>query len=294
VPRTTVPAPRAQRGGIAPAAGTTVATTNLDGRRFGSVQWGSRFTDAIGRFNRPWLGHHRGWYFGSWNNWWWYPSFWSGLGGGSWLTPWAWGDSYSYYNPYCFDLPEFEGPGPMPWEPDYSTPIPVPSENEMRGPDETAVTQAVSRFATARAEFKKGQYVEATADVNRALRLVPGDRSMHEFRSLTLFAQKKYDEAAAAAYAVLAQGPGWNWNTMAGLYDKPEIYTKQLRDLEAFVREHPKDGATHFLLAYHYLVLDERKAAIEELRTAAKLTPKDKLSALLAEALEKMPPKAGE
>src|SRR5262249_33190591 len=79
VPRTTVPAPRAQRGGIAGASGTTLATTNLDSRRFGSVQWGTRFSDAIGRFNRPWLGHHRSWFFGSWNNWWWYPSFWAGL-----------------------------------------------------------------------------------------------------------------------------------------------------------------------------------------------------------------------
>jgi tetratricopeptide (TPR) repeat protein len=271
-----------------------VATGNHDGRRFGSVQWGSSFTNAIGRFNRPWLHHHRHWFFGSWNNWWWYPSFWAGLGGGYWLTPWAYGGSYSYYNPYWYGLPDDEGDEPMPLEPDYSTPIPVPSESEMSNLDETTVRQAMARFATARGEFKKGLYAEAIADVNRALRLVPGDRSMHEFRALTLFAQKKYDEAAAAAYAVLAQGPGWNWDTMAGLYDKPETYTKQLRDLEAYVREHPKEGAARFLLAYHYLVVDERKAAVEELRAAAKLSPKDKLSALLADALEKMPPKAGE
>jgi tetratricopeptide (TPR) repeat protein len=294
-------APRAQRS-LAPASnvaapraglGTALAAGAEDGRRFGSVQWGTRFNDAIARFNRPWLDYHHRWYHGAWNNWWWYPSFWVGLRGGAWLGPWGWGDSYSYYNPYWYMLPDVEGPEMMP-APDYSSPIPVPSESEMNSKDEAKVNSAMGRFATARAEFKKGRYSEAAAAVDRAVEALPGDRSMHEFRALTLFAQKKYDEAAAAAYAVLAEGPGWDWDTMAGMYEKPETYTKQLRDLEAFVSDHPKNGATHFLLGYHYLVVDERKHAIEELRAAAKLTPKDKLSALLADALEKMPPKKGD
>jgi tetratricopeptide (TPR) repeat protein len=183
---------------------------------------------------------------------------------------------------------------PMPWAPDYSSPIPVPSESELRATDEATVAAAMGRFATARANFKKGLYSEAAAEVDPAIRMLPGDRTMHEFRALSLFAQKKYDEAAATAYAVLAEGPGWNWDTMSGLYDKPQTYTTHLRALEAYVEDHPKEGAARFLLGYHYLVIDDRQKAVGQLRAAAKLTPKDKLSALLADALEKMPPKKGE
>jgi tetratricopeptide (TPR) repeat protein len=281
-----VPAPRAGRGGALVGGG--------DARRFGSVVWGMRFTNSINHFNRPWYGYYRGWYAGAWNNWWWYPRFWSDLSGGSFMGPWAVGDAYRYFNPYWNALPGAEEGEPGKSEPDYSRPIPVPSQSELDGIDEETVTRAMGHFATARAEFKKGNYDEAATAINRAVRLLPGDRTMHEFRGLTLFAQKKYAEAAAVIHAVLAQGPGWNWDTMTGLYDKSGTYTKQLRALEAHVGEHPKEGATRFLLAYHYLVLDERKPAIEELRAAAKLSPKDKLSALLADALEKMPPKAPE
>jgi tetratricopeptide (TPR) repeat protein len=229
-----------------------------------------------------------------WHNWRWYPTFWSALPGGAWLEPWTTGGAYTYYNPYWYALPEGEDEWPEPTGPDYSTPIPVPSEKELGGTDDATVATAMGHFATARAEFKKGNYAEATKAIDRAIRLLSGDRTMHEFRALTLFAQKKYNDASAAVYAVLAEGPGWNWDTMAGLYDKPQTYTKQIRALETYVSEHPKDGALHFLLAYHYLVLDERKPAIDELRAAAKLTPKDKLSGLLADVLEKMPPKGKE
>ena len=44
-----------------------------------------------------------------------------------------------------------------------------------------------------------------------------------------LFALKRYDEAAAALYAVLSVGPGWDWTTLISLYADPETYTQQLR-----------------------------------------------------------------
>ena len=49
-------------------------------------------------------------------------------------------------------------------------------------------------------------------------------------QALTLFAQRKYKDAASAIYAVLAAGPGWDWQTMSELYPDPEVYTKQLPD----------------------------------------------------------------
>ena len=76
---------------------------------------------------------------------------------------------------------------------------------------------------------------------------------------------------------------------MASLYADTDTYTKQLRRLEKHVKEEPKDPQGHFLLGYHYLVLDERDAAAAEFALAAKLQPQDKLSASLAAALTAKP-----
>jgi hypothetical protein len=115
--------------------------------------------------------------------------------------------------------------------------------------------------------------------------LLPSDATLHEFRGLTLFAQQKYKDAAAAMYAVLAAGPGWNWETMRALYARADTYTKQLRALEAYTGEHPDEAYAHFLQAYHYLVLGSKDAAVNQLKEAAQLQPEDKLSAALVKAL---------
>jgi tetratricopeptide (TPR) repeat protein len=247
---------------------------------------------AINRFGRPWWGNHRGWYHGAWSNWAAYPSFWAGLTGGYWLTPWATGSSFVYDNPYYVEPAYGLGDVYAATNPalDYSQALAVPTDTQATDTDEDTVTQAMSHFAQARALFKRRDYPNATAEVDAALQLLSGDRTMHEFRALTLFARGMYTDAAAAIYAVLAEGPGWDWDTMAALYDSTDTYTQQLRKLEAYVASHPEDGPAHFLLGYHYLVLDNRDAAIAELRASARLTPQDKLSSQLADALSKAPP----
>ena len=42
---------------------------------------------------------------------------------------------------------------------------------------------------------------------------MPNDASLHEFRALVLFALGQYEQAAATLYAVLSNGPGWDWTT---------------------------------------------------------------------------------
>ncbi len=54
------------------------------------------------------------------------------------------------------------------------------------------------------------------------------------------------------------------------------------------MKENPRDAAGRFLLAYHYLVIDERDAAVRHLREIVKLHTKDKLSATLLQTLEKL------
>jgi thioredoxin-like negative regulator of GroEL len=172
---------------------------------------------------------------------------------------------------------------------DYSEPIPVPTDTQEANTDEDTVTDTMNHFANARALFKDGRYAEATAEVDTAIGELPGDRTMHEFRALTLFARGLYDQAAAAVYAVLAQGSGWDWQTMSGLYDSRDTYTAQLRALEAFIWDHPRDAAARFLLAYHYLVIDDRGAALTQLQVVVKVRPEDRLSAQLIDALTRPP-----
>ena len=71
---------------------------------------------------------------------------------------------------------------------------------------------------------------------------MPNDATMHEFLALVLFAQGKYEQAAAPLYAVLSVGPGWDWTTLIGNYNDANLYTEQLRALEAYVKANPGIG----------------------------------------------------
>jgi tetratricopeptide (TPR) repeat protein len=135
--------------------------------------------------------------------------------------------------------------------------------------------------------FQKGDYAEAQSQCEQAIRLVPGNADVSQFFALCQFAQGKYKDAAGTLYKVLAAGPGWDWNTLNSFYENAESYTKQLRVLEKFVRDHGQDATGRFVLAYHYLVIDERDAAAAQLQEIVKLQPRDKVSAGILKALEK-------
>jgi hypothetical protein len=100
-----------------------------------------------------------------------------------------------------------------------------------------------------------------------------------------LFALGRYDEAAAALYVVLTVGPGWDWATMVGLYHDADTYTNQLRALEASITRSPNIAATRFVVAYHYMVQENREDARQQFEHVVQLQPKDELSALFAKAL---------
>ena len=152
-------------------------------------------------------------------------------------------------------------------------------------------SESVQLFDSARGAFKSNDYAKALSQVDQAIKLEPNDTALHEFRSLVLFAERKYRDAAAGAYAVLSVGPGWTWETLRNLYPDPETYTRQLRVLEQYVRAHPKSTDGLFLLAYHYLVLNHVPSAEKELEKFVKLVPQDKLAPQLIAAFT---PSAGE
>ena len=118
---------------------------------------------------------------------------------------------------------------------DYSQPI----DTQAAPPPAEVADPAIAKFDSAREAFGSGDYAGALRLTDEALKVLPNDATLHEFRALVLFAVGKYDLAAGPLYAVLSVGPGWDWTTMAGLYPSIDVYTAQLRKLEAFVRANP-------------------------------------------------------
>ncbi len=266
-------------------------------------------------WGRPWYNYHYPWHSGFWNFWRTPPAFWiaNGAAAGALLSP---GDTFVFNNPY-FAAPSSTTVVVQPAF-DYSTPIPVPTAAQSliaypappdqqvldageplpttappapHNNDET-VASANKVFDAAREAFKAGNWASAQAQVDKAIELLPSDATLHEFRALTLFAQGRYKDAAGTLYAVLAAGPGWNWQTMSALYADEDTYTRQLRALEQYVTEHPSSAAPRFVLAYHYLVLGAKEEAIDQLKQVVRLQPNDNLSAALLEALTTPDPEA--
>jgi tetratricopeptide (TPR) repeat protein len=201
-----------------------------------------------------------------------------------------WGVNALGYQFGCSDYsnPYYEESMPV----DYSTPVLTPP---IEVASETAEAPAalppgvspaaVSKFDQARAAFLEGKYEEALKLTDAAVAQMPRDAVLHEFRSLVLFALQRYPESAAAIHAVLDVGPGWDWKTLSGLYPSVAVYTTQLRALEDARDADPKSAAVHFLLGYHYLSGGHPDAAVSEFKRAAKLQPRDTVSAKLVATL---------
>ncbi len=169
---------------------------------------------------------------------------------------------------------------------DYSQPI----NTQAAPPEQTTTDQATAVFDQARESFRTNDYPTALARDEQALGQMPNDATLHEFLSLVLFAQGKYEPAAAPLYAVLSVGPGWDWTTLIGNYADATLYTTQLRALEAYVNANPKSAQARFVLAYHYITQGHGDVAADQLKAVVALQPNDTLSAQL---LGKLRPATG-
>jgi tetratricopeptide (TPR) repeat protein len=166
---------------------------------------------------------------------------------------------------------------------DYSQPINVASAPT----DATAAESTEQVFSAARDSFRAGDYQRALDLADQVLKQTPNVPVVHEFRALTLFALKRYDDAASVFYAVLSAGPGWNWSTLVGLYSDVDTYTNQLRALEAYAKSNPNSPAPQFLLGYHYLVEGHNDAAAAMFEKVTQIQPTDTLSASFVKLLKK-------
>ncbi len=244
--------------------------------------------------NNHWDNHHINhdyWQHGRWHDNWnygWYnrPSawWWGGFATGAIAAsiPWSWG-YWSYTNPYAAQPIVVNNVAY-----DYSQPLAASdtyADDAVPAGQPTPAELAANLFDTARQAFYQGDYETALAKVNEAIAQAPDDATLHEFRALCWFATGNYKESAAALYAVLSAGPGWDWTTLSGLYPSTDVYTKQLRALESYVEAHPQEPQAHFVLAYHYLTCGQTDAAKGQLQDVVRLNPQDTLSAQLLASL---------
>lgn len=264
----------------------------------GRQDWQNHGQNLQGLHHQDWHGgadinihNHGDWYHGCWHG--------GGYAGAGWNNLWnnypaaaafgltAWGVNrmaygfgyWGYSNPY------YVSSGSSGY--DYSQPLVVYADSgTSAAPSDPAAPSATADAGTdaldeARAAFHDGDSAKALTLLDAATKATPNDTALHEFRGLVLFSLKKYSESAAATYAVLSAGPGWDWTTMIGLYSSVDVYTQQLRELEAFAKKNPKSPDAHFLLGYQYLSTGYAETALKQFKLAQSELPNDKLLAQL-------------
>ena len=143
------------------------------------------------------------------------------------------------------------------------------------------VQEGTAHMELARSAFKQLDYVTASHEIDAAIKALPKDAALHEFRALIFFATKDYKQAAATLYAVLSAGPGWDWTTLGSMYANVTTYTEQLRALESYTSANPSAADARFVLAYHYLACGHPDAARKQYAHVVELLPNDQLSAQL-------------
>ncbi len=250
-----------------------------------TYSWGNRPAGYLPPVYHPVYAYHQTWHHGYWNYWPTHPVVW--FGGGvayGWLL--GGGETVVYRNPYYVAVPtavpvyDYSQPLPVAPAPIPATAVATPTPIQLTAPDD--VRQTVE---TARTAFRAGDYARALSLTDAGVAHLPTDAVLHEFRALCLFAMHNYRDAAAALYAVLAAGPGWDWETMKSFYPDVATYTAQLRSLEAYQRANPMTPEANFLLGYHYLCLGYPQDAAKQFEAVVKLRPDDQLAGQLLKAL---------
>lgn len=266
---------------------------NWDRGNWNRPGWGWGGDGWAGNWHDHCIRPHYGWYNGCWTGYWgsnWYaPLAWGAVGWGLGALTSPWGYGTGYYNPY------YAQPAAASVPYDYSQPVVVnnyaasDAEPGDATAEEAAETpeneQALKLFDDGLAQFKSGDYTAALTQFNAALQKLPDDPVVHEVRALTLFALGDYTSAAAALNSFLSSAPGMDWTTLSSLYGNTDDYQTQLRKLEQFCRSNPNDAAAYFVLAYQYLVIGSKDAAVDALKVVVKNEPKDYTAKRMLDAL---------
>ena len=244
---------------------------------------------------RPWwgAGDSHSWHHGHWNYGWnshYYHSHWY-YDDDNFASGFMWGIAVWSLGNMVYDMGYHTYTNPYPAPPvqyndskstiSYNQPISVTAAEAPPGDEETtkiAETKSADAVDQSRDSFKQRDYVAALKSCDEAIAYTPGDVTLHEYRSLVLFALGRYSDAAGVINPVLASGPGWGWDTMVGFYDSSSTYDGQLRKLEDYVKGKPEGADGHFLLGYHYMVSGHMDTAYVQFEKTAKLQPADSIA----------------
>ncbi len=180
-------------------------------------------------------------------------------------------------------------PAPQP-EP-CPAPLPVqprPEAPPAAGPTVPELTPAQVLTAQAKTAFAEGKYDRAAALLDEVVKLAPEDTNAYQFRSLAYFAQGDIDHAAADAYDAFKLGNAWTWPVLRSLYPEghASIYTGHLRKLEDAAKSDEPTMATHFLLAYHYIVLGHLESAERQLEKVLAINAEEPVSRQLLSVVQ--------
>jgi predicted Zn-dependent protease len=144
--------------------------------------------------------------------------------------------------------------------------------------------QAKNKVDVARAYFKTDQYADAQRHLDVVVKMVPDETNAFQFRSLVMFAQGKYDDAAADAYDAIGLGNTWTAEVLDSIYPDADRYHRQLASLKHAADANPS-MPTHFLLAYHYLILNDLENGRAQLEQVLVLQPEEPLTTQLLAAV---------
>jgi hypothetical protein len=147
--------------------------------------------------------------------------------------------------------------------------------------------EPISELNMARRAFRMGQYDVALAATEKAAQVRPGAADIEQMRALILFAQKKFEAAAAPVWTVMNGGMVWDWPSLREMYPSQEKYVEHFRVLQAAAADANATAGVHFVLAYHCIVLDQVDAARRELIKTRELQPDNRL---VDELLAQLPP----
>ena len=110
---------------------------------------------------------------------------------------------------------------------------------------------------------RPGDYTKALELVDQAIKQMPNESALHEFRGVTLFALGRYTDAAAPLVFGARGGTGLGLGTFISLYPNVSVYTDQLRQLESYCRTNASSAPARFVLAYLYLTQGNTNAAVQ-------------------------------
>ncbi len=150
------------------------------------------------------------------------------------------------------------------------------------------VTNLAAYYDRAVAALRTANYNQVLVELDPVLSETPEDGDTWMVRAQALFALGTYGKAASSLHTALRLLPNAEWGRpvvrVRDYFASEAEFAVRLRALETYVRDHPREGAGHFLLGYYYGYRGNTSLAERELRTALRLVTGDEelANALLA------------